>query len=168
MRMISSSIYYLFRRFMCVFPAIPLIAWGLRAIFTNRALLSAQMIEQFIFACFGLPILAGIGWLAEELVGLLGGPRLKIVKLDESHLLVSDCWRTRKVLLSEIDSVREIDPNSRMHRVQVLFRRQTDAGLMIEFMPEIRDLGEPAPLVAELEELARTARANSPVTSPLP
>jgi len=84
------------------------------------------MIEQFIFACFGLPILAGIGWLAENW-SACWGPKAQIVKLDESHLLVSDCWRTRKVLLSEIDSVREIDPNSRMHRVQVLFRRQTDA-----------------------------------------
>ena len=82
---------------------------------------------------------------------------IKVVKLDENDLIVSNCLKTVRVPLSEVDTVRDIDYGTQ-HHLQIWFRHPTEFGFDVRFMPEW-SWYKPHDLIAELEELVRAARA---------
>ncbi len=99
------------------------------------------------------PILSGWAWLTTV-------QWIKVVKLDENRLIVSNCLKTITVPLSEVDTVRDIDYGTQ-HHIQIWFRRPTDFGYEVRFIPEWT-YANPHGLIAELEELVRAACAKGP------
>jgi hypothetical protein len=89
--------------------------------------------------------------------------RLKQVEIDEKFLYVSNFFREIQVPLRDIEDVAENRwVNTRP--ITVEFRRDTDFGTQIIFMPKTRWWGfwRPHPAVAEIEAAMRRARGLPP------
>ena len=84
---------------------------------------------------------------------------LKRVQLDGTMLLISDYRSTIRVPASDIAEVTENRWIS-MHPVTLHFRRPTEFGSEVVFMPKVRPFGfvSSHPVVAELRDLARDTR----------
>jgi hypothetical protein len=82
--------------------------------------------------------------------------RLKRVQLDGGMLLVSDYRTTIRVPAGDIEEVTENRWIS-MHPVTLHFRRPTEFGSAVVFMPKVRPFGfvSSHPVVAELRALAQ-------------
>jgi hypothetical protein len=82
--------------------------------------------------------------------------RLKRVQLDGGMLLVSDYRTTIRVPAGDIEEVTENRWIS-MHPVTLHFRRPTEFGNEVVFMPKVRPFGfvSSHPVVAELRALAQ-------------
>lgn len=97
------------------------------------------------------------------LVWLVGGlliwrtcARLKRVRLDGATLLISDYRTTIRVPAGDLEEVTENRWIS-MHPVTLHFRRPTEFGNEVVFMPKVRPFGfvSSHPVVAELRALAQ-------------
>ena len=110
----------------------------------------------------GSPVPTESKWLV-LLIWLVGGlliwrtcARLKRVQLDGGTLLVSDYRTTIRVPARDIEEVTENRWIS-MHPVTLHFRRPTEFGSEVVFMPKVRPFGfvSSHPVVAELRALAQ-------------
>ena len=115
------------------------------------------------------PVPIGMKWML-LLVWVFGGlllwrtcARLKRVQLDGATLLVSDYRTTIRVPAADIEEITENRWIS-VHPVTLHFRRPTEFGNEVVFMPQVRPFGfvSSHPVVAELRALARdTSRSGS-------
>jgi hypothetical protein len=110
----------------------------------------------------GSPVPTESKWLV-LLIWFVGGlliwrtcARLKRVQLDGGTLLVSDYRTTIRVPAGDIEEVTENRWIS-MHPVTLHFRRPTEFGSEVVFMPKVRPFGfvSSHPVVAELRALAQ-------------
>jgi len=81
--------------------------------------------------------------------------RLKRVSINGDSLLISNYFTSIVVPLTEIERVSE-NRWINIHPVTIFFRRETDFGPSVVFMPETRWFGffSSHPVVAELQKLA--------------
>ena len=103
-----------------------------------------------------------IMWLAGTAFIIWSCARLKRVRVDDKHLHVSNYRREISIPLSLIADVTEIRWIN-IHPVTVHFRKDTEFGRSITFMPTIRyfALWSSHPVVAELYQLSRQATSDS-------
>ena len=89
--------------------------------------------------------------------------RLKRVEIDDRWLYVSNYLREIRVPLEQIEGVSE-NRWVNIRPITVEFRRDTDFGLHISFMPKTRwwRFWSAHPVVGELEEAVRQARGLPP------
>ena len=103
-----------------------------------------------------------IMWLAGAAFIIWSCARLKRVRVDDKHIYVSNYRREISIPLSYIADVTEIRWIN-IHPVTVHFRKDTEFGRSITFMPTIRyfALWSSHPVVAELYQLSRQATSDS-------
>lgn len=94
------------------------------------------------------------------------GMRLKRVEMDEQWLYVSNFARETRIPLGDIEEVTEHRWLNN-HPITLDFRRETEFGSQIIFMPRTRSwkFWRPHPVVAELEGASRRARGLPPEPS---
>jgi hypothetical protein len=89
--------------------------------------------------------------------------RLKLVRMDDQQLYVSNLLTDIQVPLSQVDTVTE-NRWLNIHPVTIHLRRETEFGSKIVFMPKVRWFAfwSEHPVVDEILEAVRVARGGAP------
>ena len=139
-RTISSSLTFVYK---FIFP----ISWIGFFGFGTIVMLFTGAEESWLFL--------GVWIFASLLLGAFCFP-LKRVQIDGDHLLVSNFFRTVRIPLADIHRVTE-SAIINIHPVWIHFRKPTEFGAKIMFMPTARMFAffSSHPIVGELEELSK-------------
>jgi hypothetical protein len=153
-RTISSSQTFLVK---FVFPLLWCSIFGAVTIAIGTGFLRGSGIQSFPAAMVGVSI--GV-WVLGAGAWWQWGAQWKKVRLDDGALCISNFRQEIRVPLADIEEVTQ-NRVIRGQPVTIRFRRATEFGDSITFMPKVRAFGfwRLHPIVTELRELAQKARA---------